>query len=217
MVKFRPERLLAAQEWLAHYERFWTSRLDALQEHLERTENPGRERKSMTTLATERVKVAAGSGEGASASLEMKRVIRASRARVYEAWTRAEVLREWFGPGDMVTPNASLDVREGGEYSIEMRGPAAACDGGAAGTATSREALVKGVYREVVPNERLKFTWCGNWDEGETSVVTVSFRDVEEGTELTLRHERFATEVSRDKHEHGWGASLPKLVRVLEQ
>ena len=162
----------------------------------------------IATLEMDRQK--ASTGEGGAPMLEMTRVIRASRDRVFEAWTRPEVLKEWFGPGAMVVTKATLDVREGGEYVIECVGEAPGEEG------RIKTSTVRGQYRRVVPNELLQFTWCGNWDPSEVSLVTISLRDVEGGTEMKLKHEQFATEFSRDGHLKGWGSSLPKLVKLVE-
>jgi uncharacterized protein YndB with AHSA1/START domain len=170
----------------------------------------------MKTLEMERQKTEAGSGKSASPKLEMTRVIRASRARVYEAWTRPEILQQWFAPGNMIVPGATLDVRADGEYAIQMRGSIAACEGKSEDLDMSHTASIRGVYRQVVPNELLQFTWFGDWDPSEVSLVTVSLKDVEDGTEVTVNHEQFATELSRDKHQHGWGGSLAKLAKATE-
>jgi uncharacterized protein YndB with AHSA1/START domain len=63
----------------------------------------------MATLAMDQQK--ANVGEGDTPMLEMTRVIRASRARVYEAWTRPEVLKEWFGSGSKAISTPTFDVR----------------------------------------------------------------------------------------------------------
>ncbi len=155
----------------------------------------------------------AGTVTREATQLEMTRVIRTSRVKVYEAWTRPEVLQQWFGPGQMTVPSARLDAREGGEYAIEMAGSGTCND---QPEVKSGSRFVRGVYQQVVPNERLQFTWRPDWTPDETSLVTISFRDVEGGTEITLKHERFATEASRDGHEKGWGASLSKMAGLLE-
>jgi uncharacterized protein YndB with AHSA1/START domain len=147
--------------------------------------------------------------------LEITRVIRASRAQVFEAWTHPEILRQWFGPGNMTIPSATLDVRAGGEYGIQMAGSSGTCEDKAEEDA-NKIALVQGTYQQVVLNELLQFTWHPEWDPTEASLVTVSLRDVEGGTELKLTHEKFASERSRDGHEKGWSSSLSKLARVIE-
>jgi uncharacterized protein YndB with AHSA1/START domain len=74
----------------------------------------------MATLEMDRKKVD-GSENGAP-MLELTRVIRASRAKVYEAWTRPESLQHWYAPGAMSFVSAVMDVREGGTYEVLTRG-----------------------------------------------------------------------------------------------
>lgn len=166
----------------------------------------------MATLAMDQQK--ANVGEGGAPMLEMTRVIRASRARVYEAWTRPEVLKEWFGSATMTVQDARFDVREGGEYMIECFGKP--CDAKPEEMGKEKARVLRGQYRKVVPNELLQFTWSRDHDPAEVSLVTVWLRDVEGGTEIRLRHEQFATEASRDNHQHGWTVALPKLAEVVE-
>jgi uncharacterized protein YndB with AHSA1/START domain len=57
----------------------------------------------------------------------------------------------------------------------------------------------------------LQFTWIPSWTPGEESLVTVIFREVNGGTELRLRHERFVAGSSVEGYQRGWGGSLDKL------
>lgn len=147
--------------------------------------------------------------------LTQTRVIRAPRARVYEAWTNPEIMKQWFGPAAMHTPGVSLDVRVGGAYRIEFapNNQPTPPDGEAcAGNGTA----AFGQYTQIVPNQLLQFTWSSNWQPGEDSIVTVSLKDVDGGTEITILHENFNTEASRDGHNQGWAGSLNKLANALE-
>ena len=166
----------------------------------------------MATLEMDRQK--ANVSEGGALMLKMTRVIRASRALVYEAWTRPEVLQKWFGSGSVVVPKETFDVRDGGEYVIECFGEP--CNPKPEEVGKSKLSIVRGQYRKVVPNELLQFTWSQDRDPSEVSLVTISLRDVEGGTEIKLRHEQFASEASRDRHQHGWSDLLPKLAKVVE-
>jgi uncharacterized protein YndB with AHSA1/START domain len=167
----------------------------------------------MATLEMDRKKVD-GSESGAP-MLELTRVIRASRARVYEAWTRPEILKHWHAPGEMNFVSAVMDVREGGTYEVLTRGVMCSTEG-TTEEDRNRRVTVRGEYRRVIPNELLQFTWSGSWAPMEISMVTVSLRDVEGGTEITLRHEQFATESSRDGHVLGWDSLFGKLATALE-
>ncbi|GGA78664.1 hypothetical protein GCM10011507_32360 [Edaphobacter acidisoli] len=148
--------------------------------------------------------------EGKGLKLELTRVIKASRERVFDVWTRPEFVRQWFGGEVRPCSRAEADPRAGGTYLFEMTGTT-----GGSGTdvSTSR---VTGRYVTVNPFDLLVFTWCGDWNPTEESLVTVALRDVDGGTEIKLTQERFATEASRDAHRNGWTGPLDKLVRFAE-
>ena len=133
--------------------------------------------------------------------LVLTRLIPAGVEQVYEAWTNPTLMKRWFCPGDdMSVPIAESDPREGGRYRVQMLGP----DGDTHTTS--------GVFQEVVPNERLRFTWQWEGSEVETE-VTIELRALSNReTELTLVHEGFDTEEARDKHRQGWTGCLSKLV-----
>ena len=99
-------------------------------------------------------------------SLTLKRRMNAPPAKVYEAWTDAKKISHWFGPENAEVLLATTDVRVGGRFRIVFRGP----DG--------EEHDVGGTYREVVPNEKLVFTWAGvrlrnvsRWSRSRSSVM----------------------------------------------
>lgn len=131
-------------------------------------------------------------------ALETSIIINAARSKVFEAWTRPEIMKKWFAPGGMTVPVAHADARPGGSYSITMKGEQ--------GTPT-----VTGEYREVVQDEKLVFTWGWEGDPNDRTLVTVLFRDAGDGTEVKLKHERFASTESRDKHLQGWNGCLSSL------
>jgi uncharacterized protein YndB with AHSA1/START domain len=137
------------------------------------------------------------------AMLELRRVLPAPADEVFDAWTRPELMVQWFAPASMTTPAASVDLREGGAYRVEMQGP----DGG--------RHVTTGRYLEVVPARRLVFTW--GWDglDRRETIVTVELHARGEETELVLRHERFATAADRDSHRDGWSGALEKLAAFV--
>ncbi len=139
--------------------------------------------------------------------LILKRFYPVAPEKVWRAWTEPQALKRWFGPGgnDPVS-SVELDLRAGGRYRIVFGGP----DGAAH--------EVQGVYREVVPNRRLVFTWIWPRTTPEReSLVTIEFRAVARGTEVVFRHEQFADETVRDNHRHGWSGSFAKLERLLQE
>jgi uncharacterized protein YndB with AHSA1/START domain len=74
---------------------------------------------------------------------------------------------------------------------------------------------VSGVFRDVVPDRKLVFTWAWKSTPERESVVTVLLEPDGDGTLLTLTHEQFFDEVARDHHQHGWNGSLDKLGRFV--
>ncbi|HEY6413854.1 MAG TPA: SRPBCC domain-containing protein [Edaphobacter sp.] len=140
--------------------------------------------------------------------LQISRVIRASRQRTFDAWTRPDYIRQWFG-GSRTLAEVETDPREGGAYLIKANASTTEPD-------MNRDASISGRYVKVQPYDLLSFTWVGDWNPTEETLVTITFKDVTEGTEVTVIHERFATELSRSKHEQGWTNSTNKLKSFLE-
>ena len=145
--------------------------------------------------------------------VQLSRVIRASRQRVFDAWTRPENIRQWFGPNRTIA-NLEADARRDGAYLIELKG--GPCDSTHAEADTTSNVVISGRYIKVDPYDLLSFTWASNLDPTEETLVTVTFKDVTEGTELTLTHERFATELSRQRHEMGWVGGIASLKTFAE-
>ena len=75
---------------------------------------------------------------------------------------------------------------------------------------------VSGVYREVVPNEKLVFTWAWISTPERESLVTVTFQTDGDGTLFTLLHEQFFDEAARDSHNGGWTSAMDKLAEFVE-
>ena len=136
-------------------------------------------------------------------SLTLTRRLDAPPAKVFAAWTDPEKMKRWMGPEGVVPQHAEIDARVGGRYRLIMRSP----DG--------EELDVSGVYREVVPNQKLVFSWAWKSTPERQSQVTILIKPDGDGTLLTLIHEQFFDEDARDRHQHGWTGSLEKLARFV--
>ena len=139
--------------------------------------------------------------------LNLVRAYPVAPEKVWRAWTDAQALKKWWGPGPgEPVAVAELDVRVGGRFRIVFGGP----------QGTAHE--VQGTYQEVVPNRKLVFTWTWpNSTPERESVVTIVFRAADGGTELDFRHEQLFDEKVRDDHKRGWTGSLDKLEKFLQQ
>jgi uncharacterized protein YndB with AHSA1/START domain len=143
--------------------------------------------------------------EKPSLALERRYAVRPEK--VWQAWTDPEALKRWWGPGERASVSlAQLDVRAGGRFRIVF--------GGAEG----RDHECAGVYREVVPNRKLVFTWTWpNSTPERESLVTIVLRASGKGTELEFKHEQFFDEKVRDGHQQGWSGAFAKLERFLQE
>jgi uncharacterized protein YndB with AHSA1/START domain len=145
----------------------------------------------------------AGNATIAKPSLTLKRWLNATPEKVYAAWAQPAKLMQWFGPDSGAVTRAELDLRVGGRYVVVFH------------TEDGEEHHVSGVYREVVRDEKLVFTWAWRSTPERESLVTVQIRPDGEGTSLTLIHEQFFDEAARDRHAYGWTGSLDKLERLF--
>jgi uncharacterized protein YndB with AHSA1/START domain len=139
-------------------------------------------------------------------SLTLKRRLKARPAQVFAAWTDPEKIIHWFGPHETIqgSVKAEMDVRTGGRYQVGFK------------TVDGEYHQVGGVYREVVPDRRLVFSWAWHSTPERESLVTVTVAaDGENGTLLTLHHEQFFDQKARDGHERGWTGTMEKLDRYF--
>jgi uncharacterized protein YndB with AHSA1/START domain len=151
------------------------------------------------------------SAASSNRDLVITRLIHASRENVYRAWTEPELMKQWFTPRPWTTPVIETDVRPGGSSYILMRGP------------NGEEFPNRGVYLEVVPNERLVFTdaYAKAWEPSEKPFMTVvlTFDDVSGKTRYTARVQHW-TVADREAHEKmgfepGWNKATDQLEELL--
>jgi uncharacterized protein YndB with AHSA1/START domain len=149
----------------------------------------------------------------------IRRVFDAPRELVWKAWTDPRHFRSWWGPKDFTCPTCEMDLRVGGKYLYCMRSP----DG--------KDYWGTGVFREVVPMERLVFTDSFGDEKGNVvpathygmspdfpleMLVTVTFEDWEGKTRMTLKHAGVPSGPDREGTEQGWNESFDKLAGTLQ-
>ena len=140
-------------------------------------------------------------------TLRIQRLFTAPREKVFQAWIEPDKMSKWLG---RVTPQHSTrileaDLRIGGRYRLEIRSPDGALH------------LLSGAYREVMPPEKLAFTWSweGTPDFSET-LVTDEFHARGTFTEVVLTHESFPNKEACDNHTKGWHGCFDALAKFLE-
>lgn len=153
--------------------------------------------------------MAARNSAGAQAAQHefiITRVFDAPRALVFEAWSKPEHLERWCGPRGFTIPSGEMNFRPGGAWRSCLR------------SAEGVDHWVGGVYREIVPPERIVFTHA--WEDeagkpGHETVVTLIFTQFGAKTKLTLHQAGFTSTASRDGHEGGWSETLDRLGNYL--
>lgn len=83
----------------------------------------------------------------------MEQTFNAPRKLVFQAFTEAEHLKHWWGPRGWTLNVCNVDLREGGVWHYCMK-----CEDESMGDFYGMESWGKGVYREIVPGERLVYT-----------------------------------------------------------
>jgi len=137
----------------------------------------------------------------------MTRVFDAPRHLVFDAFTKPELLKRWFGPRGWSLVVCEVDLKVGGTFRFVLRGP----DG--------RDMGMRGVYREIVAPERSVHVESFDDFPGESQVTTVL---VEQGGKTTLTatvlypSQEIRDMVAKSGMEHGAAESYDKLAELLE-
>ena len=134
-----------------------------------------------------------------STPLVLRRTFEASRARVFRAWITPGALEQWLRPRGLRMTVRSLDARVGGSFRFELENGSA----------------ITGTYLQIVPPEKLVFTWSAGAAPGRETVVTLDFLEQGAVTELVLTHEHLATPERHAVAEGGWSSLFDALASVL--
>jgi uncharacterized protein YndB with AHSA1/START domain len=139
--------------------------------------------------------------------LAIARDFACSRGFLFKMWTEKPYLDRWSCPEGYTIPSSEAQVKPGGQWKAEMRSP----DG--------ESFRLHGVYREVVPGERLAFTH--NWSEasgksGNETLITVQFSEVGGKTRMNLHQSGIESKESRDGGAGGWAECFAKLDDLVE-
>lgn len=153
----------------------------------------------------------------AGQELVITRVFDAPRELVWKAWTDPERVKRWWGPKGFTAPFCNIDLRVGGVYLNCMRSP------------EGRDYWSTGVYREIVPLERIVCTDSFANEKGNVvsatyygmspdfpleMVITVTFHEHEGKTMLTLKHVGIP-DIESENAKAGWNQSFDKLAEDL--
>jgi uncharacterized protein YndB with AHSA1/START domain len=132
-------------------------------------------------------------------TLVLRRTFTASRERVFRAWITPMALESWLRPRGMSMTVRSLNAQVGGSFCFDLE------DG---------SSLI-GTYLQIVPPEKLVYTWSGGAAQDWETVVTLDFLDRGAVTEVILTHEGLHAPERRALAEVGWPSLFDALDSVL--
>jgi len=142
----------------------------------------------------------------AARELTIRRTFDAPRTLVFAAWTEPQHLARWSCPRGFTFTDNAAELRVGGTFTARMR------------SAQGTDHRLRGVYREIVPPERLVFThsWVDeNGQAGPETIVTVTLTERNGRTDMTFHQGIFDSVSSRDGHEQGWSSCFERLAELL--
>jgi len=142
----------------------------------------------------------------ATGTVRLHRVLKASPEKLYRAFVDADAMAKWIPPYGFTCKVHHMDVKVGGSYKMSFTN-----------FTTGQSHSFGGVYRELVANQRLRYT--DEFDDpnlpGEMT-TTVELKPVSCGTELSIVQEGLPEAIPLEMCYLGWQESLEQLARLVE-
>lgn len=135
--------------------------------------------------------------------MRIRRIIPATKERVFRAWTEPAQLKRWWSIGEgWRTLFAEIDLRVGGKFALGNKPPDADM------------LLITGEFLVVDPPDKLAYTWRFQGTNPEENIITVEFHGRGEKTEVVVTHEQSSKEMGPSALA-GWRAALESLCLFL--
>ena len=100
---------------------------------------------------------------------------------MYEAWTKEELLKQWFMTTQRTNQSFEADIQEGGQYRIVDR-------------RNGKQNVIEGTYKELVLDEYVKMTIGMPGLSEEEDIIEVEFFERENGGTQMLFYYRSLVE-----------------------
>lgn len=138
-----------------------------------------------------------------ASEISVTKTFNAPVEKVFAYFTDPALLRRWHTPLPSTPPVILVDLSVGGSYRFEMTDP------------EGKVHVAVGKYLEIVPEEKLVFSWKWEGAPGPDTTVTVLFHAKGDSTEVSLHHTGFADKETMGHHAQGWEALLGNLANAL--
>ena len=139
-------------------------------------------------------------------TVHLHRVLTAKPEKIYRAFLDRDAMAKWLPPNGYTCSVHHMDAKVGGTYKMSFTN-----------FTTQKSMSFGGEYRELVQNERLRYT--DNFDDPNLSgeiQVTVILKKVSLGTEVTIVQEGLPTVIPLEACYVGWQQSLNNLAKLVE-
>jgi uncharacterized protein YndB with AHSA1/START domain len=139
-------------------------------------------------------------------TVHLHRVLTAKPEKIYRAFLDRDAMAKWLPPNGYTCNVHHMDAKIGGTYKMSFTN-----------FTTQKSVSFGGEYRELVENERLRYT--DNFDDPNLSgeiQVTVVLKKVSLGTEITIVQEGLPTVIPLEACYVGWQQSLNNLAKLVE-
>lgn len=138
--------------------------------------------------------------------IKLTRVLNAPIELVWEVWTDAKHIKEWWGPNGFTNTISKMDLKVNGEWDLVMHGP----DG--------TDYRNKNIFREIVKHKRIVYEHA----TGPKFIATIEFEPQGNKTKIVWHmlfesREVFIQTVKTFKADEGLKQNLEKLERFLQQ
>jgi uncharacterized protein YndB with AHSA1/START domain len=138
-------------------------------------------------------------------TVRLHRVLRAPAERIYRAFTDPDAMAKWLPPHGFTGKVHQLDARVGGTYRMSFTN-----------FGTGQSHAFGGTYRELVPNERLRYTGVFEGGLAGEMQTTVDLKRVSCGVEIHVVQEGIPEMIPAEMCYLGWQESLVLLAHVVE-
>ena len=147
---------------------------------------------------------------------QASRVIDASPERIYRAFTDPDMLTKWLPPVGMTGRFERFDARPGGTYRMVLTYLDAS---GAPGKSSADSDVVEARFVDLVPDVRVLQAVDFVSDDpafAGTMTMTWRFKEVRDGTEVTILCENVPAGIAKADHDAGLRSTLENLARFIE-
>ena len=126
--------------------------------------------------------------------------------KLWQAWTDPSIAKLWFGsdPNGKVL-DAKFDVRINGSFSVTFV------------NSDGTEFTCLGIYKEIVANERLVFTWGWANQPDVDELISLEFTSSDGGTSMLFEQSNIDPTTTLHNYEEGWRSTFQKLEKALDK